>query len=457
MRTETDFIHDLLALQPFLHGKPMCLPFNNVTNGDFLDAYHACFKSGCAVETDENTVLRHLYGAAASRLPLLLRHQYWTMSLLGQVRPDNWRQVADRLIGDAVNSNLLNSIIPNAQNQLNSGSPQQGGVSFMPFALSYNASAGSLLRSPFLSFGTFGEFASSSGTRARTSSARQLVPGARRQGNARNLNLRNIGSVVNRGLAANNTFTQRNLQSLLPGVNPPPPEADGDYDKRDANLLNLLPCFFQPIQWPNFPPLDGSFEDCCNRPLCFLPRNKLRNAKSEIAAYKTFWTNWGPCSATCGGSTQTRRRFCIGENCSDNAEEIQTKTCNTPACPTAPFSAWSEFSVCSVTCGNGLQQRIRHCFLPPAQCSRSRTTQTRRCRAGRCPRPIRGRVQVRNTCDQASCLVFRSQACLLPSGQPGYCGPRFQPILNQRTNRRCFQGRCCAFARNAHVLCRRNG
>ena len=486
LRTKADFTQGQLALERLLSGQPSCLPFDNVTNGDFLDAYDACHRSGCAMDIDKDTLLRHLHGASTSYLPTYLQHQYWTMTLLGQVRADNWRQVADRLIGETANNNLLNRIIPQTQNQLNSGNLTQGGISFMPFALSFNSSSGSLLQSPFLSFGTFGEFASSNLMEANSLDSRQFAVGNRPQNSAGRFNLRNIASSANESPANRARPPWQNLQSLLSGLNAAAPNTreiptDSGTDERNLDL-SRLPCLYQPIQQPNLPPLTGNFEGCCDRPLCFIPRIELRNAKSQIASYTTYWTTWGPCSATCGSGTQIRRRFCVGNYCGENVEEVETQSCSSTLCPTESYSTWSDYSDCSATCGNGFQTRTRQCLQPPCN---EQTSERKRCQTVRCA-PVRygswsrcsttcgegiqrrsvictandrsqcpkanfeqrvchetcGQVQNNFRCDSMSCYTIRARECLQSSGEPGYCGPRFRPS-HTRTQRKCYEGRCC--------------
>lgn len=54
----------------------------------------------------------------------------------------------------------------------------------------------------------------------------------------------------------------------------------------------------------------------------------------------TDWSQWSPCSLTCGGGNQTQRRSCNnpapangGNNCSATDTETETQTCNSQPCP----------------------------------------------------------------------------------------------------------------------------
>ncbi|XP_030820237.1 adhesion G protein-coupled receptor B2 isoform X3 [Camarhynchus parvulus] len=83
------------------------------------------------------------------------------------------------------------------------------------------------------------------------------------------------------------------------------------------------------------------------------------------------WSQWSVCSLTCGQGSQVRTRSCVsspyGTLCSGLLRE--TRTCNnTATCPVEgqwlPWGAWSR---CSVTCANGTQQRTRRCSVSAPQ------------------------------------------------------------------------------------------
>ena len=82
------------------------------------------------------------------------------------------------------------------------------------------------------------------------------------------------------------------------------------------------------------------------------------------------WRNTSTCTLSCGGGVYTRTRLCTnpppsggGNDCGGNS--VQMLACNTEACPIdGGWSAWSEPSSCSHTCGQGTWARIRQCNNP---------------------------------------------------------------------------------------------
>ncbi|XP_051728937.1 adhesion G protein-coupled receptor B2 isoform X17 [Ctenopharyngodon idella] len=80
------------------------------------------------------------------------------------------------------------------------------------------------------------------------------------------------------------------------------------------------------------------------------------------------WSQWSVCSLTCGQGWQVRSRSCVsspyGTLCSGPLRE--TRLCNnTATCPVhGLWEEWSSWSLCSVTCGRGSRTRSRICVLP---------------------------------------------------------------------------------------------
>lgn len=110
------------------------------------------------------------------------------------------------------------------------------------------------------------------------------------------------------------------------------------------------------------------------------------------------WSAFTKCDKTCGGGKRVRTRDCNdpppvfgGKNC--EGETRQEEVCNVEPCPVVDggFSAWSEYSACSVTCGKGQKTRTRSCTNPapgnggkPCDGPESETAD---CDQGPCPKP----------------------------------------------------------------------
>lgn len=60
-------------------------------------------------------------------------------------------------------------------------------------------------------------------------------------------------------------------------------------------------------------------------------RNR-KNKKKKKRHYWGLWTEWSPCSVTCGRGRKIRWRKCIVKNCTVGELEMGEKTCQLPAC-----------------------------------------------------------------------------------------------------------------------------
>ncbi|XP_055041763.2 hemicentin-1 isoform X2 [Misgurnus anguillicaudatus] len=85
------------------------------------------------------------------------------------------------------------------------------------------------------------------------------------------------------------------------------------------------------------------------------------------------WMEWGACSVSCGTGVQRRLRQCNnplpangGRHCTGGAAE--SRSCKGKPCPVdGNWSEWSPWEECSRTCGQGNRTRVRTCSNPHAQ------------------------------------------------------------------------------------------
>ncbi|XP_052255034.1 SCO-spondin-like [Dreissena polymorpha] len=106
---------------------------------------------------------------------------------------------------------------------------------------------------------------------------------------------------------------------------------------------------------------------------CPGPKNQTQECNSRNCPVDGIWTQWSAyskCSVSCASGFQTRTRQCQfdprydrGNSCPGN--ETSTQLCDNGHCPVdGVFENWSTWNACPVTCGGGIQDRVRVCHFP---------------------------------------------------------------------------------------------
>ncbi|XP_013362608.1 PREDICTED: papilin isoform X1 [Chinchilla lanigera] len=149
---------------------------------------------------------------------------------------------------------------------------------------------------------------------------------------------------------------------------------------------------------------------------------------------------WAPCSASCGGGSQSRPVYCVssdGAGGQEAAEEAEcaglpgkppsTQACNLHRCVAWSAGPWGE---CSVTCGAGIRRRSVACqgdegsLLPASACSgQDRPPLTETCARAACPLPgdQAWRVSAWGLCSKSCSSGTRRRQVVCALGPPGHC------------------------------------
>ena len=99
------------------------------------------------------------------------------------------------------------------------------------------------------------------------------------------------------------------------------------------------------------------------------------NETCPISGGYSIWSQFSPCTKSCGSGTQYRKRNCTnpppgvgGQNCSRLGPPKETVYCNNEYCPIdGGYGEWSPYTICSRTCGVGQRARSRSCVNPSPQ------------------------------------------------------------------------------------------
>ncbi|XP_025423198.1 A disintegrin and metalloproteinase with thrombospondin motifs 9-like isoform X2 [Sipha flava] len=160
---------------------------------------------------------------------------------------------------------------------------------------------------------------------------------------------------------------------------------------------------------------------------------------------KWSFTEWTPCSKTCGSGVQYREAHCVNDNgesmeessCNDS-EKIVLRTCGTEKCPQWSVGEWSS---CSVTCGEGHMERLVSCrmengrVLASEYCGTNMPATKESCKMKPCPNWTTG---LWSSCSVTCGVGFvrRSVKCNIPDITA--CESIEKPIEEEK----CFLPQC---------------
>ncbi|KFV44351.1 Papilin, partial [Gavia stellata] len=99
-------------------------------------------------------------------------------------------------------------------------------------------------------------------------------------------------------------------------------------------------------------------------------------AQGQASGYSWSYGSWSECSSECGGGFQSRLVFCTIDNeiypdymCRNKPQPDNNRTCGHQSCPQTKRWKTGEWGSCSATCGGGTQTRSVYCVAFDGQSS----------------------------------------------------------------------------------------
>ncbi|XP_032777784.2 semaphorin-5A isoform X1 [Daphnia magna] len=100
--------------------------------------------------------------------------------------------------------------------------------------------------------------------------------------------------------------------------------------------------------------------------ICHTDGTCLRTDSGNTEGGWSEWSDWTECSRQCGGGRQQRTRSCDGPGYLRSSDcdgpTLMERVCNLQPCK-GVWSCWTDWSSCSVTCGQGTRSRSRTCSV----------------------------------------------------------------------------------------------
>jgi len=197
--------------------------------------------------------------------------------------------------------------------------------------------------------------------------------------------------------------------------------------------------------------------------------NVDNSCEASVDCRMSHWTEWTTCSATCNGIKRRSRTveqygrgagaYCLGalkevSNCNPSPGEQPVEQCAGGIPVDCKETDWTQWSVCSVSCGGGQHMRTREIMQHPKfggkKCDGS-IADLKECNRNTCggPQPVDcqfGAWETWSVCDKCSGERTRSRTIIsLPKYGGQECSPKDTEEVGQ-CPRRCAEQKYCEWA-----------